>query len=103
MLTLTVAEIKDLAECAGFTLDPSRMPDADEMEAEITIIDCPKDGVLDDDNKPTHYAHIAYITEYPDEGSYPLGDQVEPKADICPKCDKPWELHEFAVPAPYCP
>lgn len=80
MLTLTVAEIYDLACAAGFTINHGEMfmPDADEMETEITIIDCPKDGVEDDDGKHTHYAHLAYFTEYPEEGSYPLGAELSP-------------------------
>lgn len=80
MMTLTVAEIYDLACMAGFTINHGQMfmPDADEMETEITIIDCPKAGVLDDDNKPTHYAHIAYFDEYPEEGSHPLGPKLTP-------------------------
>ena len=79
MLTLTVAEIKDLAEFAGFVLDPDRMPDEqDEWETEIVVMDCPKEGVRDDDNKPTHYAHIAYFADYPEEGSSPLGAELAP-------------------------
>lgn len=41
MLTLTVAEIKDLAECAGLVLKEGCEPDADELETEISIVDCP--------------------------------------------------------------
>ena len=82
MLTLTVAEIKDLAECAGLVLHTRFLPDADSLETEITIIDCPKDGVLDDDGKPTHYAHIAYVTDYPDEGSFPLGEELTPNVEV---------------------
>ncbi|BBN90571.1 MULTISPECIES: hypothetical protein [Rhodocyclales] len=81
MLTLTVAEIKDLAECAGLVLKEDCLPDEDELETEITIIPCPESGVLDDDGKPTHYAHIAYFAEYPDEGSYPLGNEIQPSAE----------------------
>lgn len=79
MITLTVAEIYDLACMAGFTINHRQtlMPDADEMETEITIIDCPKAGVLDDDNKSRHYAHIAYFAEYPEEGSLPLGPELK--------------------------
>lgn len=80
MLTLTVAEIKDPAECAGLVLKEGCLPDADELESEITIIKCPAEGVRDDDNRPTHYAYIAYHTEYPDEGSYPLGKELVPSA-----------------------
>lgn len=78
MLTLTVAEIKDLAEFAGLVLNQKFMPDADGLETEIIVIECPKDGVRDDDGKPTHYAHIAYFAEYPEEGSHPLGPELTP-------------------------
>ena len=103
MITLTVAEIKDLAECAGFVFNQHFMPDADDMETEITINTCPASGVLDDDNKPTHYAHIAYFSEYPEEGCYPLGSETEKAPDVCPKCNQPWIAHEFGVPMPSCP
>lgn len=63
MLTLTVAEIKDLAECAGLVLKEDCLPDADELETEITVIPCPESVVLNDDGKPTHFAHIAYIAD----------------------------------------
>lgn len=80
MLTLTVAEIYDLACAAGFTIKrgDSFMPDADEMETEIVVIECPKEGVIDDDGNPTHFAHIAYFAEYQEEGSYPLGPEMTP-------------------------
>ena len=78
MLTLTVAEIKDLAECAGLVLDKSVSYDDDELETGIVVMECPKAGVRDDDGKPTHYAHIAYFDEYPEEGSYPLGAELAP-------------------------
>ncbi len=81
MLTLTVAEIKDLAECAGLVLKEDCLPDADELETEITIIPCPESGVLDDDGRPTHFAHVAYFAEYPDEGSYPLGNEIQPSSE----------------------
>lgn len=78
MLTLTVAEIKDLAEFAGLVLDKSVSYDADELETEIVVMECPKEGVRDDDGKPTHYAHIAYFAEYPEEGCCPLGAELVP-------------------------
>lgn len=95
MLTLTVAEIKDLAECAGLVLNKDVSYDADELETEIVVMECPKAGVLDD-GKSTHYAHIAYFAEYPEEGSYPLGDEVsEPKPynpDDDPTAGMPWPI-----------
>lgn len=80
MITLTVAEIYDLACMSGFTINhrPDFMPDADDMEAEIVIIECPKQGVRDDEGKAIHYAHVAYFAEYPEEGSYPLGKEIGP-------------------------
>ena len=40
---LTGKEIKDLAEYAGFT---------------VSVDDCPKLGVQDDDGKVNHYSHV---------------------------------------------
>lgn len=74
MLTLTGKEIKDLAEAVGLVIDPRNY--TDELETEITIIDCPESGVLGDDGKATHYEHVAYLSEYPEEGTFPLGDEV---------------------------
>lgn len=82
MITLTVAEIVDLAKCAGLVLKEGCEPDADELETEIVVMECPKAGVRDDDGKPTHYAHIAYFAEYPEEGSYPLGPEITYKNAI---------------------
>lgn len=79
MITLSVAEIYDLACMAGFTINhaPAFMPDADEMETEVTIEDCPASGLLDDDNvSRRHYSRIAYFTEYPEEGSFGLGKEL---------------------------
>ena len=79
MITLTVAEIIDLAICAGIGLATDVTYDSDELETEIVVMECPKQGVLDDDDgKPTHYAHIAYFEEYLEEGSFPLGDELAP-------------------------
>lgn len=74
MLTLTGKEIKDLAESCGFYITPLNYED--EIKTEMTIITCPADGVLDDDGKSTHYKYIAYLTKYPEEGLYLLGDEV---------------------------
>ena len=76
MITLTVREIYDLACAAGLTINhnPMFMPDDDEMEAELTIVECPKEGVLNDDGKFEHYTYIAYLSEYPEEGSFSLGE-----------------------------
>jgi hypothetical protein len=77
-LRLTVAEIKDLAESAGLVLDDTFKCDADDMETEIIVMECPKEGIRDeDDNRQRHYAHIAYFPEYPEEGCCPLGAELE--------------------------
>ena len=74
MLTLTGKEIKDLAEAVGLVIQPLNY--GDELETEMTIIKCPATGVLDDDGKATHYEHVAYLSEYPEEGTFPLGDEL---------------------------
>ena len=78
-MTLTVAEIYDLACFAGFTINhsPLFMPDEDEMETEITVMDCPSDGLIDDDGiTRIHYTKAAYFAEYPEEGSIGLGKEL---------------------------
>lgn len=71
-MQLTAAEIKDLAEMAGFTVDTHDI----EMDQEFTVDDCPATGVKDDDGTPRHYAHIAWDSEYPEEGVMPLGAEL---------------------------
>ena len=80
MLTLTGKEIKDLAEAVGLMIQP--LDYTDELETEMTIIECPSSGVMDDDGKATHYEHVAYLSEYPQEGTFPLGDEVTPNARV---------------------
>lgn len=76
MITLTVREINDLAEFAGLVLDGNRLgPSVDEMEAEISITTEPTE-CKDDDGKVERYAHVAYFSEYPDEGCMPLGEPL---------------------------
>jgi hypothetical protein len=76
MLTLKGREIKDLAEAVGLWIQ--QLDYTDELETEMTIIDCPASGVMDDDGKAKHYEHVAYLSEYPEEGAFPLGDEVTP-------------------------
>lgn len=80
MLTLTGKEIKDLAEAVGLVIMPHDY--TDELETEMTIIACPSSGVEDDDGNATHYKHVAYLSEYPEEGTFPLGDEVTPNAKL---------------------
>lgn len=75
-LTLTMEEIRDLAQFCGMVVqDPTPAEMEVERETEITIAKWPKKGVWDEDQKcqvPPH-KHIAYFDEYPEEGTLPLG------------------------------
>jgi hypothetical protein len=78
-LTLTIAQIIDLAAFAGLVFKEGCDPDDDALETELTIQGCPAIGVLDDDDDSVtrrHYEHIAYFTEYPEEGWVGLGKEV---------------------------
>lgn len=75
-MQLTAKEIADLAEFAGFTINRASIDD-DELETSYTVTDCPASGVTEEDSDVfRHYAHIAYSTEYPNEGVHPLGDEL---------------------------
>lgn len=81
MLTLTVKEIVDLANFAGLSV--TAPTDADELETEISVMACPPEGVKNegeesDPDSVSHYKHIAYVTEYPEEGCCGLGDERAP-------------------------
>ena len=75
MIILTVREIKDLAELAGFVLNSSFEPDDEEMATEISITTEPKD-CMDEDGKTERYEHVAYFTECAEEGCMPLGEPI---------------------------
>lgn len=74
--TLTVAEIKELAEFAGFRLVNDPIPE-DELEMEIVVARCPAQGVKDDDGKIYHHRLMAYYEDLPEEGVFPLGASLE--------------------------
>lgn len=78
-ITLTVLEILDLAKATGIKTEGSEYEiDKDEQESEYTITEA-KGGseVGDEDGKnPKRYKHTTYITEYPEEGTYPLGKPI---------------------------
>jgi hypothetical protein len=77
-VTLTVREITDLAKAIGLIIPDAHEIDAGDDEIEYTIIE--KEGgvvVEDDDGTKRAYAHGAYLTEYPEEGTYPLGDELK--------------------------
>lgn len=89
-VTLRVAQIADLARFAGLFLAQSPQPAPDELEAEITVYACPDKGVLLDgeDTDPgmvAHYKHIAYYSEYPDEGCIGLGPEIATPAHDQPE------------------
>lgn len=73
MKVLTGAEIKDLAEFAGFVLLGNGQPEGDELETEYVIEDCPERGIANDEGVVEHFAHVAYLYDYPEEGVLPLG------------------------------
>lgn len=73
-MILTAREIRDLAEVAGFSVEPL---DADAEQAEVVVIDCPVSGIQDDDGNPTFFNHVAYFQGYPNEGAFPLGEQLD--------------------------
>jgi len=77
---LTVTEIRHLAMFAGLIVSPPAGTFAeDESEEKITVSRCPKGGLFDEETKTYyHYKHIAYLTEYPEEGMCPLGPEVKP-------------------------
>lgn len=79
-LTLTMEEIRDLAQFCGMVVqDPTASEKEEERETEITIAAWPKKGVWGDDQKcqVPHHKHIAYFDEYPEEGVLPLGSPNE--------------------------
>ena len=75
-LTLTIAEIRDLAGMCGLVVnDATAKEKEDERETEITITPWPSGGIKDENGQPygmTH-KHLAYFEEYPEEGCVPLG------------------------------
>lgn len=77
--------------------------DADQMDTEITLTE--REAFVSSDGEQMPAGLYCHLTEYPEEGCYgPLGvAPAAPAPGTCPKCSKPWEQHEFAVPAPYCP
>jgi len=71
-MKLTSAEIKDLAEMAGFTVDSQDC----EMDQEFIIQECSPGGIEDENGVMRRYAHIAWSQEYPEEGAMPLGVEI---------------------------
>lgn len=75
-ITLSAKEIMSLAIYAGISVDENSL-DEDEGETKYVIEKCPENGVVDEDiGVPLHYNYIASLDEYPEEGVYPLGDEL---------------------------
>lgn len=74
-MILTVKEIVDLAQFAGLSVVVESINV--EPDTPITISECPQEGIFINDIERKRYKHIAYSTEYPDEGVYGLGDELE--------------------------
>ena len=74
-LTLTVEEIRSLAQFAGMVIngEPTDAEKEDERETEIIVTGWPAKGVQDDEGPVPEHRHIAYFYEYPEEGCVPLG------------------------------
>lgn len=77
-MNLTVAEIIDLARFSGCVLMDESQRDKSDDETEIEITECPKDGLMHENDEPTrrHYAHVASYADYPDEGVMGLGPEL---------------------------
>lgn len=83
-ITLTIAEIFDLAKAAQLVPWKAKLTEHlesdEDADTEYTIVER-EDGVAildDDDVTLRRYAHGAYITDYPDEGTFPLGEELPP-------------------------
>ena len=73
-ITLTTLEIADLAKFAGLLCG---LPNRESREDQVTIEPCPEDGLRDDDEGEIWSSSwIAYMTEYPEEGSVTLGNTI---------------------------
>jgi len=79
-ITLTVDQIIDLAKCVGILPDqwnPAMEIDLESLDCEYTI-EYYRDGIelIEDDVSSCRYQARAFITEYPEEGSFPLGKKI---------------------------
>lgn len=115
-IELSLEEIIDLAGMAGLCVSNVDEFDQDELATQVTILE--NQRVYDEDDQVAYeYDHIAYFSEYWEEGAQGLGgainkitlDQLNKEkyesidAKKCPLCLKPWSEHDFGVPKPECP
>lgn len=77
MLTLSVEQIRDLAVFAGLALDETRQPEPDDLETEISISLEAVTLSGGDDGESRRYRNVAYMSDYPEEGAYGLGGEIE--------------------------
>jgi hypothetical protein len=79
-INLTVKQIMDLANYAGLSCSDGGMDDGD-LEYELTIVES---GLVaeDDDKKSAYYGAYAYMSEYPEEGCYPLNENIISGGDL---------------------
>ena len=85
-ITLTTLEIADLAKFAGLLCG---LPNRESQEDQVTIEPCPEDGLRDDDEGEIWSSSwIAYMTEYPEEGSVTLGNTIRAGAKETSDADK---------------
>lgn len=79
--TLTIREIFDLAKAAQLIPHDAKLADCqpsdEDADTAYCIVGEPAGiTIKDDDGTPRKYRHGAYLEEYPDEGTYPLGDEI---------------------------
>ncbi len=74
MCILTGLEIKDLAEYAGFTIQPLEdVTESEVMAQEFSISKCPSQGVMNDNGILYHYNYIVQCDGCDDTECSPLG------------------------------
>lgn len=73
-INLTVKQIMELANFAGLSCSDGGMDD-DELEYEVTVVE--RGLVAEDDSKESaYYGAYCYMSEYPEEGSFPLNENI---------------------------
>lgn len=84
VLVLTGRQIRDLALFAGFDIDEKCRADQDLLETEYTLqargAGDPPFALRDPDEpaRVSHHMMVANLTEYPEEGTVGLGEEVPP-------------------------
>lgn len=77
-MTLTVAEIVDLAQFAGLVLNSNFTPTDEDLETEIELRECPAQGAWDEEEqRGIKTRFVAVMAECPEEGCMPLGPELK--------------------------